>query len=185
LLPFQKPSRELFYTGNNILTAEGKTTGSHVFYKTDENTPIISDGLSSLKKINGLALLSLWISFCLGLIGLAYLLVSGFVQLIKYKRHFIKKPVRYSFLAIILLFVPVPFFLLQSFVSIGDVTVASVLLAISTFLLPFGLALSGWLYIKNGMPKFYGKADFLAVVFSFQWVVVLAYWGLIPFLLWT
>ena len=185
LSPFQKPSRELSYTGNNVLRAEGRTTGSHVFYKTKDNTPIISDGLSSLRKINNLALLSLWISFCLGLAGLLYLLISGFVQLVKHKRHFIKKPVWFSFLAIVLLFVPIPFFLLQSFVSIGDVTVASILLAISTFLLPFGLAASAWLYIKNGMPKFYGKADFLAVVFSFQWLLVLAYWGLIPFILWV
>jgi len=185
LSPFQKQSRELFYTGNNILTAEGKTTGSHVFFKTDENTPIISDGLSSLRKINSLLLLSHWISFCLGCIGLVYLLVSGVVQLIKYKTNIITKPVWFAFLSIALLFVPVPFFLLQSFVSIGDLTAASLLLAISTFLLPFGLAATGWLYIKNGMPKLYNKTDFLAVVFSFQWVILLAYWGLIPFILWV
>lgn len=183
--PFQKPSRELFHTGNNIFTATGKTTGSHVFYKNEENMPVISDGLFSLRKINDFTLLCLWISFCFGLIGLSYLLISGFGQLIKYKRQFIKKPVLFSFLAIVLLFVPMPFFLLQSFVSIGDLTVASAALAISTFLLPFGLALSGGLYIKKGMPKFYNWADFLAVLFSFQWVLVLAYWGLIPFILWV
>jgi hypothetical protein len=185
LSPFQKPSRELFYTGNNILTAEGKTTDSHVFFKTDEHTPIISDGLSSLRKINSLSLLGHWISFCLGCIGLVYLLVSGVIQLIKYKTHIITKPVWYSFLSIVLLFVPVPFFLFQSFVSIGDLTVASMLLAISTFLLPFGFIASGWFYIKNGMPKFYNKTDFLAMIFSLQWVIVLGYWGLIPFILWA
>lgn len=184
LYPFQKSPKELSYRGGNILTAEGKTSGSHVFYKNDENMPIISDGISSLKKITRLSLLSLWISFCLGCIGLIYLLVSGAIQFFKYKRHIINQPVGFSFLSIILLFVPVPFFLLQSFVSIGDQTFASVLLAISTFLLPFGLIASGWLYIKNGMSGLYRKADFLAVVFSFQWIGVLAFWGLIPFLLW-
>ena len=185
LSAFQKPSRELFYTGNNVLTAEGKTTGSHVFYKTEENMHIISDGLSSLRKINGIYLLSHWISFSLGIFGLAYLLISGTIQLIKYKRRIIEKPVWFSFLSIVLLFVPIPFFFLQSFVSIGDVTVASVMLAISTFLLPFGMIASAWLYVKNGMPRFYNKADFLAIVFSFQWVMTLAFWGLIPFLLWV
>lgn len=184
LSPFQKPPRELFHTGNNVLTAEGKTGGSHVFYKTDENTPIVSDGLSSLRRVNTFALLSLWVSFCLGAFGLAYLLVSGAVQLFKYKKRILEKPVAVSFLSIVLLFVPVPFLHLQSFVSIGDMTVASMLLAITTFILPFGFAASARLYLKNGMPQLYNKADFLAVVFSFQWVVVLAYWGLIPFLLW-
>jgi hypothetical protein len=98
------------------------------------------------------------------------LLISGVVQLVKFKTNIITKPVRFAFLSVILLFVPVPFFLLQSFVSIGDLTAASLLLAISTFLLPFGLAASGLLYIKNGMPKFYDKTDFLAVAFSLQWV---------------
>jgi CubicO group peptidase (beta-lactamase class C family) len=185
LYPFQKPTKELSYIENNILIAEGKTNSSHVFYKSDENTPIISDGLSSLRKINSLSLLLYWISFCLGCIGLVYLLLSGAVQLIKYKTHINTKPVWYSFLSIILLFVPVPFFLLQSFVSIGDLTAASLLLAISTFLLPFGLAATVWLYIKNGMPRLYHKTDFLAVLFSFQWIIVLAFWGLIPFLLWV
>jgi CubicO group peptidase (beta-lactamase class C family) len=183
--PFQKPSKELFYTGNNLLTAEGKIAASHVFYKNDENVPIISDGLSSLRKINGVSLLCYWISFCLGAVGLVYLLGSGAVQLVKYKRHIIRKPVWFSFLSIALLFVPVPFFFLQSFVSIGDPTAASILLAISTLLLPFGLLATGWLYIKNGMPEFYNKTDFLAVVFSFQWVAVLAFWRLIPFILWV
>ena len=185
LSTFQKPLKELVYTGNGIFIAEGKTTGSHVFYKTtEENTPVISDGLSSLKKINGLHLLFRWISFSFGLIGLAFLLVSGIIQLIKYKKGVTKKPLFPAFLSIVLLFVPVPLFLMQSFVSIGDATVASIMLAISTFLLPFGLIASALLYVKNGMPRYYDKADFLAVIFSFQWVIVLAFWGLLPFLLW-
>jgi hypothetical protein len=185
LSPFQKSSKELSYTGGNTLTAAGKTGSSHVFYKNDEKRPVISDGISSVKKTSGLALLGLWISFCLGCIGLLYLLMSGAIQLFKYKRHFINQPVRFSFLSIMLLFVPVPFFLLQSFVSIGDLTAASLLLALATFVLPFGLFASGWLYAKKGMPGLYKKADFLAVVFSFQWIAVLAFWNLIPFRLWV
>jgi hypothetical protein len=88
-------------------------------------------------------------------------------------------------LSIVLLFIPIPFFFLQSFISIGDLTIASLLLAISTFLLPFGLIATGWIYLKNGMPKPYQKTDFVAVLFSFQWLVVLVYWGLIPFRLWV
>ena len=185
LSAFQKPSKELVYTGNGIFIAEGKTTGSHVFYKTEDNIPIISDGLSSLKKINGIYLLFRWISFSFGLIGLAFLLVSGVIQLFKYKRNIIKNPILPAFLSIVFLFIPVPFFLLQSFVSIGDITPASVMLAIFTFLLPFGLIASAWLYVKNGMPRFFDKADFLAIIFLFQWVIVLAFWGLIPFFLWV
>jgi hypothetical protein len=185
LAPFQKPVKELFSTRNNILKAEGKTIGSHVFYKNEENTPIISDGISSLKKTNGLFLLSHWISFCLGCIGLLYLLVSGTIQFIRNKRRIFEKPVWFSFLSIVLLFVPIPFFFLQSFISIGDLTMASLLLGISTLFLPFGLVTTAWFYVKIGMPKLYHKTDFLAVIFALQWVAILAYWGLIPFRLWV
>lgn len=185
LSPFQKPSKELYYAGDNLLTAGGKMNISHVFYRNEEGARIMSDGFSSLRKINGVYLLGHWVSFCLGVFGLLYLLVSGAVQLVKYRRHFTVKPVRFSFVSLLLLFVPIPFFLLQSFVSIGDPTVASVMLAVFTCLLPFGLITSAWLYVKHRMPGPYNKTDFLAVVFSLQWIVTLAFWGLIPFLLWV
>jgi CubicO group peptidase (beta-lactamase class C family) len=185
LSPFQKPPKELYYEGGNLLIADGKTTSSHVFYRDEEKGPIISDGFSSLRKINGVYLLCHWVSFCLGVFGLLYLLVSGAIQLVKYQRRVIKKPVWFSFVSLLLLFVPIPFFLLQSFVSIGDLTMASIMLAAATCLLPFGLITSAWLYVKNGMPGIYNKTDFLAIIFSIQWTATLAFWGLIPFLLWV
>lgn len=184
LSAFQKSPKELIHTGSGIFTAEGKTSGSHVFYKNEENTPVISDGLSTIKKINGFYLLFHWFSFSLGLAGLAILMVSGLVQLIKYKKDFVKKPVFPAVLSVFLLFIPVPFFLLQSFISIGDATAASVSLAIATFILPFGLLASLLLFIKNKTSGNYDKINLLAIFFLSQWILVLTFWGLIPVLLW-
>lgn len=184
LSPFQKSSKELFHKGNGLFLAKGKITNSHVFYKTQENEPVISDGLSSLKKINGFYLLCLWTSFVCGVIGLLFLLASVAIRLFIDKGGIIINPVFPAFLSIMLLFIPIPFFLFQSFISIGDLTLAGGMSAIVTLILPFGLLASAWLYFKNGTPGYFEKLNFLAIAFSFQWVLVLAFWGLIPLILW-
>ena len=51
----------------------------------------------------------------------------------------IHKPEAPAFLAILALLIPVPFFLNQSFMALGDLTLASGLLAAVTLLLPVGM----------------------------------------------
>jgi len=184
LAPFQKPAKVLTYIGDSKFVAEGRISASHVFYKNNRNKKYISDGFSTYKEINTTYLLIYWSSFLLGCAGLIYLLISGIIQFFKFRKQIIKQPVWFSFLSITLLLVPIPFFFMQPFVSLGDITAASVILAISTCILPLGLFISGIQHLKNGMPKLYNKIDFIAITFSIQLLIVFIFWGLIPFRLW-
>jgi len=87
--------------------------------------------------------------------------------------------------ALLLLLVPVPFFLGQSFMALGDQTVASVLLALVTLLLPLGLVHTLLRvrahYRQQVLARLYG----LAALFLLQWCVVLMQAGLLPLRLWS
>ena len=185
LATFQKPAKTLYQVADQKFMAEGKTTISHVFYTNDENGLCISDGFSSLRKIDGLVILLYWISFFLGSISLIYILVSGIVQSFIFKIKIFSKPIAWVFLTILFLLLSSSLLFLQTFVTLGDVTPGSMMLAISTILLPLGLLLSAWHHFKDRQFSFYSKMDFVAVVFSLQFILVLAFWGLIPFRLWV
>lgn len=115
---------------------------------------------------------------------MVYLLFSGIYQVFKFKNQFGEQPIFWMFLTIIILLSSIPFLLTQSFVQMGDKTIASALLFISTSMLPFGLLASFGHQLKIGMPKILNKIDFLAILFSLQWTIVLFFSGLIPFRIW-
>ena len=184
IAPFQKPNKKLRQVSENLLIADGKIENSHVFYKNNLGEPFISDGFSSNKKVSGYYLLAHWISFVLGCIGLVYLFFLGIIQTVKTKKQILTNPILGSFLAILLLLVPIPFFIFQSFAALGDQTTASLLLFISTCFLPLGLLYSLVKYSKSGLSSLKNKFNFVALIFSLQWIIVLLIWGLIPFRLW-
>jgi hypothetical protein len=78
------------------------------------------------------------------------------------------------------LLLPVPFFLTQSFLELGDRTAASLLLMAVTAALPPAMAWGLWL-AQRARAWF----DCLALVAVLQFLAVLAAWGLIPFRLWA
>jgi CubicO group peptidase (beta-lactamase class C family) len=183
--PFQKPEKTLSQTAPNIFRADGKVENSQVFYQDGEGQSFFSDGFSTHKRINGYYLMAHWISFTLGGLGLVYLLISGIVQTIKFLKHIFSKPISGAFVGVLTLLIPIPFFLTQSFVALGDQNVASVLLFISTGILPVGLAISVIQFLKKGTPKRQDRMLLAAVLFSLQWLLVLFFWNLIPFKLWV
>jgi CubicO group peptidase (beta-lactamase class C family) len=185
LRQFQKPDKSLIQTGLNVFRSDGKIESSHVFYQDSTGEYFFSDGFSTHEKIKGFYLLMHWISFTLGSAGLLYLLVSGIVQTIKFKKGIILKPIVWALLGILSLLIPIPFFLNQSFVALGDQNVASILLFISTIILPIGLGISAIQFIKRRTTKLQARLDLLAVLFSIQWLLVLFFWNLIPFKLWV
>ncbi|MDQ3374991.1 MAG: hypothetical protein M3521_14030 [Acidobacteriota bacterium] len=91
----------------------------------------------------------------------------------------------YPFLSIIALFIPVPFFLQQSFLRLGDVTPASVLLAVVTGLLPLVMAIGLVVGVRRRAYGVMGVLDISAMVGVLQWLIVLAVWGLLPLRLWN
>ena len=185
LAPFQKAEKTLYQVGNNTLIDEEKLENSHVFYKDSLGKVFISDAFSTHRKVSGYYLVAHWISFILGCIGLLILFFSGFFQMMKSKKRIVSNPIFASFLATILILLPMPFFFLQSFVALGDKTIASILLFFASCFLPIGLAFSFGYYLKNGILSLKNKLNFIAIILAFQWIVVLFTWGLIPFRLWS
>lgn len=185
LTPFQKDKKILHQVSDSILIAEGKTENSHVFYKDDFGRMYISDGFYTQKKVSGYYLLLHWISFSLGCIGLIFLFISGIIQTIRSRKQLLSNPIFPSFLATVFIIVPIPFFFLQSFTALGDKTTASILLFISTCFLPLGAIFSFVFYLNNGLLGLKNKFNFIALIFTLQWVAVLFAWKLIPFRLWV
>jgi CubicO group peptidase (beta-lactamase class C family) len=183
--PFQKPEKILHQVSEKMLISDGKIEASHLVYKDEFDKVFITDGFSTYKKVSGYYLLGHWISFILGSIGLLFLLLSGIFQAIRSKRLIFSNPIFPSFLTILILLIPIPFFYFQSFAALGDKTFASILLFISTCFLPLGLMLSVIQYLKNGLSSLKNKFGFTATVLALQWVFMLFAWGLIPFRLWV
>lgn len=184
LKTFQKRTKVLAHTGSNRFAAAGKTEASHVFY-ISEGRPQISDGFITYRKVRLSYLVIYWLSFIFGTAGLGWLLLSGVVRLIRSKKAFVRKPVWAAFLSIIMLLAPVPFFFMQPFLALGDITVASMLLAVVTGILPVALIISLYRYWKSGVQFWYHRIDMIALLLLLQLVTVLAIWGMIPFRLWV
>lgn len=83
-----------------------------------------------------------------------------------------------------MLFAPIPFFLAQSFLALGDLTMASGLLAFATGALPpamvYGLVR---LLTRPGTIR-RPALDCAALLAVTQWTFVLAAWGMLPVVMW-
>ena len=184
LTPFQQKTSQLFYNGKGEFSLENRTESSHIFYKNNDEV-FITYGIKTFKKYNGFIILSLWISYLLGVLSILYVLLSGVYRIFKNKKAIFQNPMIWVFLGILSLLIPVPFFLNQPFVAIGDKSIASILLMLSTIILPLGTVFSGIHFWKNNTPKIYKSFDVIALIFVFQFLCLLLYWGIIPFRIWV
>ncbi|MDH4020187.1 MAG: beta-lactamase family protein [Xanthomonadales bacterium] len=180
----QNAPRQLRPLGGYTFSSNDRTTASHVFLKGDEGQYRLSDGFKTYEKVPGAFLYAHWLSVMLGLLGLAWFIIAGFFAVLRYRFSMVKRPESPAFVSILLLLIPIPFFLGQSFMALGDLTLASVVLAIATLLLPVGILLT-LLRLKisqhrTGIQLLHG----LAAVFVLQWCIVLAVAGLLPLRLW-
>jgi len=181
----QREPRRLRALGDYLFSADDRATASHVFLRGENGEYQISDGFQTYERVPTAFLVAHWSSVVLGMLGLAWLFVAGLVALLRYRAKMIERPEAPAFGTLLLLFVPGPFFMTQSFMALGDLTIASVLLAIATSLLPAGMILT-ILRVKNAQrPSRITLAHGLAAVFVLQWCVVLAIAGLIPLTLWA
>ena len=180
----QQAPRRLRLTGDHIFSADDRSTSSHVFLRGEAGEYLISDGFKTFEKVSDAYLVAHWISVLLGLGGLAWLFLSGLISLLRFRTNLFRRSVAPAFVAITLLFVPIPFFLAQSFMALGDFTLASALLASVTLLLPLGMLLT-IVRVRNA----WGKSRLsllhgLAAVFVLQWCTVLIAVGMLPLRLW-
>jgi CubicO group peptidase (beta-lactamase class C family) len=183
--PFQKEEILLTPVGGHSFRAGDRVAASHVLYRDEQNKLLISDGFVTYEKSNVFYLLFLWISLIVGCLGILFILLAGIIRFIRKRKAFIKEPLFVPFLSVCCLFIPIPFFLNQSFMALGDLTTASFLTAIVTGFLPLAMLFGCWKYFKNGFSERKKKYELLAVISTLQWLIILSSWGMIPFRLWV
>ncbi len=185
LASMQQGLRRLRPVGDGIYVANDRATPSHVLLRGEEGEYLISDGFRTYEKVSITYLAAHWASLFLGLIGLAWLLLAGTGSLIRYRSKMLRQSQAPAFFASALLFVPIPFFMTQSFMALGDVTFASVLLAAGTMILPVGMLLTIMRARKTWKESRANLLGGLAAVFVLQWCAVLIAVGMLPFRLWV
>jgi CubicO group peptidase (beta-lactamase class C family) len=183
--PFQKAELILTPAGGYSFRAVDRVAASHVLYRDEQNRPLITDGFITYEKSSIFYLLILWTSLIAGCLGLLCILVAGIIGFIRKRKAFIREPLFVPFLSVGCLFIPIPFFLNQSFIALGDLTLAGFLTALVTGFLPLAMLFGCWKYFKNGISERRKKFELLAIVSVLQWVIVLSFWGMIPFRLWV
>ena len=181
----QQDDRQLRPVGDHFYSANNRTTRSHVFFRGADGEYLISDGFLTYERVPTAYLVAHWSSISLGLCGLVWILIAGSISLVRYRFEMFRRPEASAYLASVLLFAPIPLFLTQSFMALGDFTLASAILALVTLLLPIGMLLTSLLARKTWKTA---RIDFLngtAAVSVLQWCVVLAANGILPFRLWA
>ena len=146
---------------------------------------MISDGFKTFEKVPTAYLVAHWCSVLLGLGGLVWLLLVGMISVVRYRTNVLQRTEMPAFIAIMLLLVPLPFFMTQSFMAIGDFTLAGVLLAAVTLLLPIGMVLTVTRASKNWKESHVNLIHGFGAAFVLQWCSVLFVAGMLPVRLWV
>lgn len=181
LAPLQGKRASLRPAGGMLFQAGDRVAPSHVLF-VSEGDRVLSDGLRSYRKVPFLHMLWLWASAALGAVGLLYVLLRGLWLLVRGRLR--GSGLGLPLASVLALFVPLPFFFGQSFLQLGDLTMASGLLAFATCLLPLGTAW-GLAYLLRGRGGSGRRAfDCAALLAAIQWMIVLTAWGMLPIFLW-
>ncbi len=182
---FQKDDKVLSPTGKHLFKSADKMMSSHAFYSDPAGNQLISTGFKTFKKINSLYLWAMWLSFILGILALLYLFFGGLIKLITQRMAFLKQISAIPFLSILLLSIPVALFMNQDFTALGDVTPASLSLAILTSILPVAMLAGIWANLSHKRTSKTSGIELLALMLALQFFVVLICWGMIPFQIWV
>lgn len=185
LSSLQRGDRQLRPVGDYLFVAEDRRTASHVFLRGENGEYLLSDGFNTFRKVSTSYLAAQWASAALGALGFGWLLVAGAVSLLRHRAAAFRRPEAPAWIAVLLLFVPLPLFMTQSFMALGDLTAASAALAASSLLLPVGMAIT--IVRVLGEPD-RSRASMLhgvAATFVLQSCVVIAFAGLLPLRLWS
>jgi hypothetical protein len=181
----QQDPRRLRAVGGHLYSSNDRATSSHVFLRGEEGEYLISDGFKTYEKVPTVYLAAHWTSILLGLAGLTWLFFAGVISLVRYRSTILQRSEAPAFIAIVLLFVPLPFFMTQSFMAIGDFTLASASLAAVTSLLPVGMILTITRARKNWKEPHTNLIHGIAATLVLQWCAVLFVGGMLPLSLWV
>jgi len=181
----QNKPRLLRPVGGQIYSANDRVTSSHVFLRGEEGEYLLSDGFKTYEKVSTSYLFAHWISVLVGVFGLVWLFLAGIIALIRHRSGMLRQAQAPAFVALVLLFVPTPFFMSQSFMALGDFTLASALLAAVTLVLPVGMVLTTILAWRARKKTRTNLLHGVAAVFALQWCAVLIAAGMLPLKLWA
>lgn len=184
LKPFQGPAKSLMPTGGTLFRSHDRTTPSHVLLTSSDGRRVVSDGFQTFEQVSRWRILPLWMSLAAGVAGLVYLVSAGVVGGVR-RRLKASDPLFVPFLAAVALVLPVPFFLGQSFLQLGDLTPASALLAGVTAVLPLAMLVGLASHFRHRPAGAVAVLDGVAMLAVLQWAIVLAAWGLVPLQLWA
>lgn len=179
LKPAFAPGVMLTPVGGALFRAPDRVMASHVLLKTASGTRTFGTGSQSYDRIPTVKLASLWLSLALGMLGLLYLLIAGVVRLLMRRLH-VSQPVFLPNLGVLALLLTLPLFFGQSFLQLGDLTLASGALAVTTAALPLTMMAGLLLHLRRrpaGRPAF---IDALAMLAVLQWTLVLTAWEILP-----
>lgn len=185
LSSIQQETRHLRPVGERTYSANDRKTGSHVLIRGRDGEYLISDGFLTYENVSTIYLVAHWASIVFGLAGLGWVLLAGTATLIGLRTKMILRPEAPAYLATLLLCVPIPFFLSQSFMALGDLTPASILLAISTLLLPIGMLATVILTVRARRKSLWDWLHGIAAILVLQWCVVLIAARMLPFAMWA
>lgn len=177
--------KALFPIGKRLFRSSETMNVSYAFYMNNSGQYRITDGFTTYKKISSLYLWEMWMSFILGILGLLYIFIDGLVRLLTRPLTFLKRFAFLPFLMISGIGIPVYLFLKQDFMALGDQTPASISLAVLSVLLPVSILCGMWDYYIDDDPSRSSRVRMLALLLVFQFFIVLAFWGMIPFYLWV
>jgi CubicO group peptidase (beta-lactamase class C family) len=178
LTPFQGKEKIPRPAGGHLFTMADRLGNTHALLIGDDGQRIVTDGLHSHRQIGMPLFAALWASLAAGLLGLGYIVIAGGWRLL---RGGPRQPLSIPLMGVAALVLPVPLFFLQSFLRMGELTIASGVLAVVTAILPVALA-AGLFQQWRGKRR--RVADTLALAAALQCTLVLAAWGMLPLLLW-
>jgi len=184
LTPVQGEPRALRHTGDHLFSASDRSTTSHVLMLEENRGPTISDGFNTYERQSLVEVIWHWSVLSAGLAGLFYLFVSGLLLVIRVRREAFSHAIMPSFVGITTLFVPIPLFMMQSFMALGDATVASILLAIVSGLLPITISISLFKLVASKQSGWMQASQKVASLCALIWCLEMLYFGQLPIILW-
>ena len=181
LRSLQSSDKKLLPLDSVLLRAQDRSRASHAIFETSDGM-LLSDGLSTYKRESLLVMLCYWLSLAMGLAGLAYVVLVGLFRLVR-RQIGQSTPLFIPFISIVGFAIPACFYYQQPFLKFGEMTAASLSLAIVTGLLPLSLLLAIGLTVRGRLIGA-ARRDVLAFIMLFQWCAVLFYWDLLPTVFW-
>lgn len=111
--------------------------------------------------------------------------MAGIVRLVALRRAAWSHPAIVPFFGVAALLLPLPLFLQQSFLQLGDLTPASGLLAAVTGSLPVAMLAGLALMLPRRPWRALAWIDVVSMLAVLQFAAVLAGWGLMPLRMWS